>query len=60
VPVGARADDLFLALTCQAYTRGLFHTILTPDHDRAHANHLHLVLKAGQSSPADPFMSFDD
>lgn len=60
VPVGARADDLFLALTCQAYTRGLFHTILTPDHDRAHANHLHLDLKAGQSSPADPFMSFDD
>lgn len=60
VPVGAGADDLYLALACQAYVRGLFHTILTPDHDRAHANHLHLDLKAAQSSPADPFMSFDD
>jgi hypothetical protein len=60
VPVGATSADLYLALACQAYTRGLFHTILTPDHDRAHANHLHLDLKAAQPSPADPFMSFDD
>jgi hypothetical protein len=60
VPVGAATADLYLALACQAYTRGLFHTILTPDHDRAHANHLHLDLKAAQPSPADPFMSFDD
>ena len=56
----AALDDLYLALVCQAYTRGLFHTILTPDHDRAHANHLHLDLKAAQPSPADPFMSVHD
>ena len=60
VPVGAAVDDLYLALVCQAYARGLFHTILTPDHDRAHANHLHLDLKAAQPSPADPFMSVHD
>lgn len=60
VPVGAAVDDLYLALVCQAYTRGLFHTILTPDHDRAHANHLHLDLKAAQASPADPFVSVHD
>jgi hypothetical protein len=60
VPVGAAVDDLYLALVCQSFTRGLFHTILTPDHDRAHANHLHLDLKAAQRSPADPFMSVHD
>jgi hypothetical protein len=43
-----------------AYVRGLFHTILTPDHDRAHYNHLHLDLKAEQPSPADPFLSVDE
>jgi len=60
VPVGAPAADLYLALACQTYTRGLFHTILTPDHDRAHHNHLHLDLKAAQPSPADPFISYDE
>ena len=59
VVAGAAAAELYLALVCQAYARGLFHTILTPDHDRAHANHLHLDLKAGQPSPADPFLSVD-
>ncbi|MBL8969770.1 MAG: extensin family protein, partial [Myxococcales bacterium] len=58
VPGGAPAADLFFALVCQAHARGLFHTILTPDHDRAHHNHLHLDLKAGQTSPVDPFISF--
>lgn len=57
---GSDPGDLMLALVCQAYARGLFHTLLTPDHDRDHHNHLHLDLKAGQPSPADPFMSVDD
>jgi len=60
VPVGAAAADLYFALVCQAHARGLFHTILTPDHDRAHHNHLHLDLKAGQTSPTDPFISYDE
>ena len=60
VPVGASAADLYLALVCQSHARGLFHTILTPDHDRAHHNHLHLDLKAAQASPADPFISYDE
>lgn len=58
VPTGAAPADLFFALACQAYAQGLFHTILTPDHDRAHHNHLHLDLKAGQASPVDPYISF--
>ncbi|HEY8378335.1 MAG TPA: hypothetical protein VIK91_17685 [Nannocystis sp.] len=57
-PPGAPAGDLFLGLVCFAVERGLVHTLLTPDYDRAHANHLHLDLKAGQRSPADPFVSF--
>jgi hypothetical protein len=59
VAAGSEAADMWLALVCQAYARGLFHTILTPDHDRAHANHLHLDLKAGQRAPADPYLSVD-
>ncbi|MFY0530732.1 hypothetical protein [Nannocystis pusilla] len=55
---GAPASELLLGLVCVATEGGLVHTLLTPDHDRAHANHLHLDLKAGQSSPADPFVSF--
>jgi hypothetical protein len=50
--------DLYLALVCLADGRGLVHTLLTPDHDRAHHNHLHLDLKPGQTAPADPYTSF--
>ena len=50
--------DLYLALVCLADGRGLVHTLLTPDHDRAHHNHLHLDLKPGQAAPADPYTSF--
>lgn len=57
-PAGAPASDLYLGLVCLAAERGLVHTLLTPDHDRDHANHLHLDLKAGQRAPADPFISF--
>lgn len=57
-PAGAPAGDLLLGLVCFAVERGLVHTLLTPDHDRAHANHLHLDLKAGQRSPPDPYVSF--
>ncbi len=60
VATGAAPSDIFFTLVCQAYTRGLFHTILTPDHDRAHYNHLHLDLKAGKRSPADPYLSHND
>ncbi|MDC0719601.1 hypothetical protein POL25_22035 [Nannocystis sp. bb15-2] len=55
---GAPASELLLGLVCVAAQGGLVHTLLTPDHDRAHANHLHLDLKAGQSDPPDPFISF--
>jgi len=60
VHTGSTPGDLMLALVCQAHARGLFHTLLTPDHDRDHHNHLHLDLKAGQPSPADPFLSVAD
>ena len=50
--------NLYADLVCLAHRSGLLHTILTPDHDHAHRNHLHLDLEAGQASPADPFTSF--
>ncbi|MCA9694704.1 MAG: hypothetical protein KC636_34310, partial [Myxococcales bacterium] len=50
--------DHFLEFVCFAHTHGLVHTLLTPDHDRDHANHLHLDLKTGQRDPPDPFTSF--
>lgn len=55
---GADAGEIYLALVCELARGGLFHTVLTPDHDRAHYNHLHLDLKEGQRSPVDPFVSF--
>lgn len=56
--LGADPGDVYLALVCEAIRGGLFHTILTPDHDRAHHNHLHLDVKAGQRSPVDPYVSY--
>lgn len=50
--------NLYARLVCVAHRAGLLHTILTPDHDHAHRNHLHLDLETGQASPADPFTSF--
>lgn len=35
------------ALVCDAASKGMFHLFLTPNHDRAHANHLHLDLEPG-------------
>ena len=55
---GLSAADLFLGLVCVAVEHGLIHTLLTPDHDRAHYNHLHLDLKADQRAPVDPYVSF--
>jgi hypothetical protein len=36
-------------LVCETAGKGLFHLFLTPNHDRAHANHLHLDLEPGWS-----------
>ncbi|MCB9754331.1 MAG: hypothetical protein H6713_30685 [Myxococcales bacterium] len=55
---GAPPGDVYLGLVCHAYRFGLVHTLLTPDHDRDHHNHLHLDLKTGQASPPDPYFSF--
>lgn len=35
------------SLVCDVASRGLFHLCLTPNHDRSHANHLHLDLEPG-------------
>ncbi len=42
----ASASEIYHALVCERVRYGLLHTILTPDHDRAHYNLLHLDLKA--------------
>lgn len=56
-PLGERPDRLYTAFTCFATESRLVHTLLTPDHDEAHHNHLHLDLKPDQESPAKPYVS---
>jgi hypothetical protein len=41
----ARPSRLLRAAVCAAVTQGLFQVVLTPHHDRAHADHVHLELK---------------
>jgi hypothetical protein len=53
----AKASEIYHALVCEGVRHGLLHTILTPDHDRAHYNHLHLDIKANQRSPVEPYVS---
>lgn len=55
---GEGLGDLYLGLVCAAHERGLVHTLLTPDYDREHRNHLHLDLKTGQSGAQSPYTSF--
>ena len=49
---------LWAEFMCYAASEGLVHTLLTPDYDRDHRNHLHLDLQPGQTRPPDPFVSF--
>lgn len=37
-------------LACAIARAGLFHHVLTPGHDRAHRNHLHLDIKRGEKT----------
>jgi len=41
----ARPSRLLRAVVCDAVARNLFQVVLTPHHDRAHENHVHLELK---------------
>ena len=41
-------------LVCEASTRRLFSTVLTPNYNEAHRNHFHLDI--GQSGPASGFI----
>jgi hypothetical protein len=46
-----RPEALLLRnLVCNLARAGLFHHILTPCHDRAHRNHLHLDIKRGSKT----------
>lgn len=42
------AAQLLSAVTCEIIERQLFQTVLTPNYNRAHANHLHLDLSPGK------------
>ena len=44
-PDEAWPSRLLRGLVCQAVERSLFQVVLTPHHDRAHGNHVHLELK---------------
>ena len=41
----AQSSQLLRWVVCDAVARGLFQVVLTPHHDRAHRNHVHLELK---------------
>lgn len=41
----ARESRVLRAMVCDAVARNLFQVVLTPHHDRAHENHVHLELK---------------
>lgn len=48
--------ELYAGIVCFAWRHRLFHTVLTPDHDRAHHDHLHLDIKARQRRPTQPYV----
>jgi hypothetical protein len=41
----ARPSRVLRSMVCDAVARNLFQVVLTPHHDRAHENHVHLELK---------------
>lgn len=41
------AARLLRTIVCDSARRGLFHVLLTPNHDRAHRNHFHLEVTRG-------------
>jgi hypothetical protein len=43
-PTEAEAGELLRGLVCDAARQGLFQIIVTPNHDAAHFNHVHLEL----------------
>jgi hypothetical protein len=45
IPEERELDILLRNLTCDIARSGLFHHMLTPNHDAAHENHLHLDIK---------------
>ncbi len=53
---GRRPRDVFGAVVCRAWRGRWFHTILGPDHDRAHRDHLHLDLAPHRTPPRTPYV----
>ena len=51
-----RAND-YMALTCALHRNGWAHTVLTPDYDHAHHDHLHVDIKAERNADARAFVS---
>ncbi|MET0387332.1 MAG: extensin family protein [Polyangiales bacterium] len=45
------AGKLLRELVCDAAARGLFQTIVTPHHNDAHANHVHLEITPERNAP---------
>lgn len=52
------ASRLLANLVCTAARERSIHTLLTPDYDADHEDHLHLDVKPDQPSPVDPFVSW--
>jgi hypothetical protein len=54
-----RSEDaaLWTGLVCAAVNGNRVHTLLTPDYDHAHRDHLHLDLKPEQRAGSTPYVS---
>ncbi len=48
-PAATRASSGLHALVCDAAAQGIFHVILTPDHNAENFNHLHVEITPGAS-----------
>ena len=46
-PYEAWPSRLMRGVVCDAVSRGLFQVVLTPHHDKAHENHVHLEVRPG-------------
>ncbi|RMG95116.1 MAG: hypothetical protein D6705_14335 [Deltaproteobacteria bacterium] len=53
---GSMPRDVFGKMLCRGWRERWFHTILGPDHDRAHHDHLHVDLAPHRKRPSTPYV----
>lgn len=53
---GSMPRDVFGEILCRGWRERWLHTILGPDHDRAHRDHLHVDLAPHRTRPSTPYV----